>query len=573
LSYISYKLSPSPFLFVFWRGQSNQISLKNSLFIVIILFLLSCTNPDKRYAGKTVFNYNEPSGITSLDPAFSKDYSNIKAVSQLFNGLVQLDDNLKVQPCIAKSWEISNDGRQYIFHIRNDVYFHDDPLFKDGKGRKVIANDFVYSFNRIIDKNTASPGAWIFNNVNNPMISNEAGFKPFIAKDDSTFIINLKKSYPPFISILTMQYCSVVPKEIVEHYGKDFRSHPIGTGPFMFHLWKEGEKLILWKNPNYFESENGNRLPYLDAVAISFITNKQAAFTDFTQGKFDLNSSIDASYKDELLNKDGSLQKQFEGKFKMIRQPFLNTEYLGILLDTTAPVLKGSPLKLKAIRQAINYGFDRKLMMTYLRNNIGTPGIAGMVPDGMPSFDSTKVIGYDYNQAKAKKLLKDAGFPNGKGLPIITLNTTSTYADLCEYIQGQLEGIGIKIKIDINQAGQHLAMVSQLKLPFFRGSWIADYPDAENYLSLFYSKNFTPSGPNYTHFKNTAFDSLYEKSLTITNDSIRFNLYQQMDSLVMEEAPVVVLYYDQSMRLIQNNIEGLSTNPMNSLVLKRVKKL
>jgi peptide/nickel transport system substrate-binding protein len=211
-------------------------------------------------------------------------------------------------------------------------------------------------------------------------------------------------------------------------------------------------------------------------------------------------------------------------------------------------------------------------MITYLRNNVGTPGIAGMVPDGMPSFDSTKVIGYDYNPTKAKKLLKEAGFPDGKGLPIITLSTTGTYADLCEYIQGQLEGIGIKIKIDINQAGQHLAMVSQIKVPFFRGSWIADYPDAENYLSLFYSKNFTPSGPNYTHFKNSTFDSLYEKSLTIINDSIRFNLYQQMDNLVMEEAPVVVLYYDQSIRLIQNNIEGLSTNPMNSLVLKRVKK-
>ena len=211
--------------------------------------------------------------------------------------------------------------------------------------------------------------------------------------------------------------------------------------------------------------------------------------------------------------------------------------------------------------------------MTYLRNNIGSPGIAGMVPDGMPSFDSTKVTGYDYNPSKAKNLLKDAGFPAGKDLPPITMSTTGTYSDLCEYIQEQLEAIGIKIKIDVNQAGQHREMVSQLKLPFFRGSWIADYPDAENYLALFYSKNFTPSGPNYTHFKNSTFDSLYEKALTITNDSVRFGLYQQMDNLIMEESPVVVLYYDQIIRLIQNNIEGLSTNPMNLLNLKKVKKL
>ncbi len=542
----------------------NHFLLNKLLYILLLSFLLSCQNANKQYADKAVFNYNEATGISSLDPAYSRDYSKIWAVSQLYNGLVQMDDNLKIVPCIAKSWEIVDSGRKYIFHLRKDVHFHDDALFKDGKGRAVIASDFVYSFNRIIDGKIASPGSWIFNNVDKS--------NPFVANDDSTLAINLKSCYPPFLSILSTQYCDVVPKEIVEHYGKDFRSHPVGTGPFLFHYWKEGEKLVLWKNSNYFEQENGVRLPYLDAVTVSFITNKQAAFTDFTQGKFDLNSSIDASYKDELLTKEGNLQKQFIGKFKIMTKPFLNTEYLGIMMDTTLPVLKGNPLKVKAIRQAINYGFDRELMMTYIRNNIGKPATSGMIPKGMPSFDSSHVQGYHYDPIKAKKLLKEAGFPDGKGLPVITLSTPGTYADLCEYIQGQLEAIGIKIKIDINPAGQHLEMVAQQKLAFFRASWIADYPDGENYLALFYSKNFTPFGPNYTHFKNTRYDSLYVKSLTITDDSTRFELYKLMDSLIMDEAPVVVMYYDQITRLIQNNIEGLTVNPMNHLVLKRVKK-
>ena len=443
------------------KFQTN-IPVHKILLIVPLILLISCHSIDKKNAGKTVFNYNEASSISSLDPAFARDYANIWAVSQLFNGLVQLNDNLNVVPCIAKSWEVSDDGKHYIFHLRNDVFFHDDPLFNEGKGRRVSAKDFVYSFNRIKDTKTTSPGAWIFNNVKDK--------DGFLATNDSTFIINLKKSYPPFISILAMQYCSVIPHEIVEHYGKDFRSHPIGTGPFQFHLWKEGEKLILWKNQHYFEKENGNQLPYLDAVAISFIANKQAAFTDFTQGKFDMNSSIDGSFKDELLTKDGNLQKQFEGKFKMLKMPYLNTEYLGILMDTNASVLKGSPLKIKAIRQAINYGFDREMMITYLRNNIGTPGIAGMIPLGMPSFDSIEVKGYNYNPSKAKQLLKDAGFPDGKGLPPITISTNATYSDLCEYIQGQLEALGMKIKIEITQPGQHREMVAQQKLKLDRKS-------------------------------------------------------------------------------------------------------
>ncbi len=542
----------------------NKIPLNKIPLLLSLLLLFGCHHSDKKNADKTCFNYNEASNITSLDPAFARDYANIWAVSQLFNGLIQLDDNLTITPCIAKAWEISEDGKRYTFHLRNDVLFHDDPLFINGKGRKVLANDFVYSFNRIKDAKTASPGAWIFNNV--------ADKDGFIATNDSTFSITLKKPYPPFISILATQYCSVVPKEIVEHYGKDFRSHPIGTGPFQFHLWKEGEKLILWKNKNYFEEENGQNLPYLDAIAVSFIANKQAAFTDFTQGKFDMNSSIDGSFKDELLTKDGNLQKQFIGKFKVLKMPYLNTEYLGILMDTAAAVMKGSPLKLKAIRQAINYGFDREMMITYLRNNIGTAGIAGIVPIGMPSFDTNKIKGYNYNLIKAKQLLKDAGFPDGKGLPAITISTNATYSDLCEYIQGQLEALGMKIKIDITQPGQHREMVAQQKLNFFRASWIADYPDAENYLALFYSKNFTPSGPNYTHFKSPTFDSLYEKASTVTNDTIRFELYHRMENIVMEEAPIVVLYYDQITRLIQNNIEGLTANPMNLLSLTRVKK-
>jgi oligopeptide transport system substrate-binding protein len=545
------------------------VSKIRTYYFLFLAFLISCGGNPYEEANKTVFRYNESSGIASLDPAFAKDQACIWACNQIYNGLVQLNDSLVVMPCIARSWDISDSGLLYTFHLRTDIFFHDHELFKEGKGRKVIASDFVYSFKRIIDPKVASPGAWIFNYVNDSLSGSGFNFKTL---NDSTLQIALKKPFPPFLSLLSMQYCSVVPMEVVEHYGKDYRKNPVGTGPFKYKMWKEGVKLVLVKNENYFEYENGERLPYLDAVAITFMSDKQSSFLEFLKGNIDFLNSIDPSYKDELLTRSGKLNPKYEGKFTLLTEPYLNTEYLGILVDSASETLKENPLRIKAIRQAINYGFDRKKMMKYLRNNIGCPGIYGFIPVGMPSFDTILMKGYDYDPAKVRELLKEAGYPDGKGLPDISINTTSTYLDLCEYVQQQLSEFGIKIKIEVNPPATLREMVAKSKLPFFRGSWIADYPDAENYLSLFYSKNFCPLGPNYTHFSNAVFDSLYERSQYETNDSLRYSYYVQMNRIVMDEAPVVVLYYDQVLRFCQKNISGLTSNPMNLLTLKRVKK-
>jgi len=202
--------------------MKKQLSI--IIFIISILFF-SCKNQNAHNNdGKKIFRYNESAGITSLDPAFSRNVENIWACNQLYNGLVQMNDNLKINPCIAKSWEISEDGKTYTFHLRTDVKFHNHPLFKDSIGRKVVAQDFVYSFNRIIDSRVASPGAWIFNNI---AFLEEHHFKAFEAINDSTLKIYLSKPFPPFLSILTMQYCSVVCSEIVDYYKNDYGNHPV----------------------------------------------------------------------------------------------------------------------------------------------------------------------------------------------------------------------------------------------------------------------------------------------------------------------------------------------------------
>ena len=530
------------------------------------MILLSCVSDKKSFTGKKIFRYNEAAGISSLDPAFAKDLSNIWACNQLFNGLVQLNDKLEVIPCIAESWSISEDGKKYTFILRNDVCFHNDESFKDGKGRRVLASDFQFSFNRVVSSELASPGLWVFNAV-----ENTDGDYAFEAPNDSIFIIRLNKSFTPFLGILAMQYCSVIPHEAVEEYGSDFRTNPIGTGPFKFQLWEESKKLVLRKNESYFEFEDGNRLPHLDAVAISFLIDKQSAFLQFIQGKLDFMSGIDASYKDELLTKEGKLKAKYFGKINLESQPYLNTEYLGIMLDSSKRIYKNSPLRFKEVRQAINFGFDRKKMMTHLRNNIGEPGFGGIIPKGLPSYSETSCSGYNYDPDKARRLIESVGYTS-ENPPEITLVTNSEYLDLCKYIQHQLNDIGFEISIEVNPPAALRELKAQAKLNFFRASWIADYPDAENYLSMFYSANFCPNGPNYTHFSNPTFDQLYEQSLQEIDVEKRYRLYMEMDKLIMDEAPVVILYYDQVLRFSQKNIKGLGSNAINLLDLKRVQK-
>jgi len=528
--------------------------------IILVLFT-TCQNSNKQSV-KNVFRYNESQGIATLDPAFAKTQVLIWPVHQIFNGLLQMDNELNILPCIAKEWSIKDSGKTYEFLLRNDVCFHDHKLFQNGKGRKVSAKDFEYSLNRIIDPKTASPGAWIFNNV----VKN--GIK---AINDSTLQIKLKNPFPAFLGLLTMQYCSVVPKEIVDFYGNDFRNNPIGTGPFQFKLWKENEKLILVKNQKYFEKDSlGNSLPYLDAVSVKFIADKQSEFLEFLKGNIDFIKGLNAANKDELITKNGNLNPKYKDQLKIINQPYLNTEYLGFLLDSSKIKDKSSPILNKKIRQAINYGFDRNKMMKYLRNSIGYPAINGFIPKGLPSYSDT-FYGYSYQPDRTRELLIEAGFPNGKNLPPITLTTTNDYLDLCEYIQQQLSQFGIEILIDINTGATFRDMVANSKLEFFRGSWIADYPDAENYLALFYSKNFSPNGPNYTHYFNAEYDKLYEKAMLEVDDNKRYELYSTMNKMIIDDAVIVPLYYDEVISFVKNNIDGLESNPMNLLNLKYVK--
>lgn len=531
--------------------------------LLLVIPFAGCT--DHAEKERKVFRYNEYTGIASLDPAFAKNQSTMWPAHQLFNTLVEIDDSLNIKPSLATRWEVSEDKRTYTFYLRSDVLFHDNPVFPGSKGRNMTAADVVFSLNRIIDPGVASPGAWIFNGKVDPR-------EPFTAVNDTVFRLKLLQPYQPILGILSMQYCSVVAREAVQQFGVDFRSHPVGTGPFQFVAWEEGQGLVFKKNPNYFERDSaGNRLPYIDGIKISFKESRATEFLLLRQGNLDFINELDPSFKDEVLTKKGVLKKAWEGKLVLKTQPYLNIEYLGILVDSANEIVRSSPLRFKKVRQAINYGFDRRKMILYLRNSLGTPAESGFVPKGLPSFNDSLVKGYHYDPAKAIALLKEAGFPGGKGLPVIRLLTISMYADFANFIAKQLEAVGMRIQVEVVQKALLFEMTANSRAAFFRGGWIADYPDAENYLSVFYSKN--PAPPNYTRYKNARFDAIFEAAIKETNDSLRYILYRQADQLAINDAPVVPLWYDKVIQLVQPNIKGYQPNALNLLELRRVQIL
>ena len=580
--------------------------MRKILLILSLIALFSCGRNKSSDENLKIFKYNESSGILTLDPIYAKDLPHIWACNQIFNGLVAFDDEMNVVPAIAKSWNISEDGMTYTFVLRDDVYFHEDECFEKTarlqdykttsdllvdleKTRKVVAQDFVYSFNRVLDRKLNSSGSWIFANA-----------YAFNAVNDTILEIKLTQPFPAFLGILSMTYASVVPHEAVEYYGTEFGRHPVGTGPFKYQYWKEGVKLVFRKNPIYFEVEETTRqqdnkttsnlcdsatirLPYLDAVSISFLVDKQVAFMEFIKGKFHFMSGIDARYKDELLTRDGNLREEYEDEIYLIREPYLNTEYLAFFLGDDDTLSKERSL---ALRQAVSYSIDREKMLRYLRNGIGTPGNQGIIPAGLPGFKDYKTtrlqdnklvdslssglvdsdIGYPYNPKKAEQLLNDNDLIGYE----LKLYTTQDYVDIAKFVQSALTEIGLACKVEEMMPAALREKRANGNLPFFRSSWVADYPDAENYLSLFTTSNFTPQGPNYTHYSNEKFDELYQKSLTCNDLQERAKIYHEMDSLMMTEAPVVILFYDEVLRFVNKNVEGLGSNPTNMLNLKRV---
>jgi len=527
--------------------------------MLMSFFMCACAARKEEDRSK-VFYYNESNAIGSLDPAFAKDLETMWATNQLFDGLVELDSLLRPKPCIAKSWTISEDGLTYTFVLRDDVFFHASPLFEDSARRRVVASDFVFSFNRIRDPKVASPGGWVFEHVRD---------NGFDAKNDSVLEIQLKRPFQPFLGMLSTQYANVVPMEVVNHYGLDFREHPIGTGPFQFAFWYEQIALVFHRFPAFWKyDENGMRLPYLDAVKIDFVKDMAVEYQGLLSGRYDFMSGIHVSFKDELLTPDGDLDPAFTGLLRFQKTPFIKTDYLGFVIDEAALSESHKVLLDPRIREAIEVAIDKDAMVRYLRNNTVIAAHAGFVPPIL--LGQVAQSASSYNPQRARALIAETGY--SKEQLKLDMYATSDYADLLEYIQHALEKVGIQASVKVLQSANFKEQTSQAKLPIFRKSWLADYADAENFLGIFKSNRFAPAGPNYMHYRSEEFDAQYDRATAETNDSLRLILYRSLNQRLIGERVVIPLFYDQVSHFVSKQVSGFQTNAINMLDLSTVKK-
>lgn len=525
--------------------------------MVCFVLLTSCISEKKNDDQPNVFHYNQHNNITSLDPAYAKSQNNIWAVNHIYSTLLRLDDTLHIKPGVAKSWSVSEDALTYTFTLRDDVLFHDNQCFKSDKERIVTAEDVVYSYERLMDTVLNAPGSWIF-------AGKIADDRAFEAIDDTTFVLRLKNSFSPLLSLLTMQYCSIIPEEAVDYYGSDFYTHPVGSGPFKLKRWLSNQGLFLLKNDEYYDKENYPK-NNIEGVRTSFIGERSIAFLELVNGRIDFFTGLESSYINTALMPDGSLRDQYRDKLAFIKAPYLNFEYLG--LNPNAP--GAHPLlKEKAFRQALNYGLDRSLMLSSLRNNIGVPAHAGVVTRGLPSYDPTEVIGYNYDKNKARDIITSFD-PSLLESPMI-IHTSKDYLDLTTYIAKQWEDLGLIVKIDVMESAVLRNAMRNGDVGVFRASWIADYPDGESFLSMFYSKH--PAPPNYTRYQSEDFDRLYDSAMQERVEVEKISKYQAMDRLLVEDAPVVFLFYDEVSLFVNNEVGGLSRNALNLLHVDGIMK-
>ncbi len=558
---------------------------------IAFLFILSC-GPEKPSEGELrelpggkfaggVLRMNEVEDFRNLYPLDMTEIGSMHIGSQIYEGLVKLSQSdLSILPAIADTFYKNDDATVWTFPIRKGVRFHNDSCFEGDEGRELTAHDIKWAFDNVCTSSPHNQGYTITfkgrvvgadeyyqsTRDKKPLPGGVSGIKVL---DDYKIEITLVKSFAGFLNILATQYCFIFPKEALEKYGEDgLRAKAVGTGAFALKTVKEGEAVILERNPNYWgKDEHGNQLPYLDAVRFSFIKEKKQEFLEFRKGNLDLIFRIPNENIEDIL---GSLDKAKENRpFEIQVTPAMNIFYYGFFNAT-------KPFNDKRVRLAFNHAIDRNKIVDYTLKGEGIAAIHGIVPPAA-SFESKgynfkALKGYTYDPDLAKKLLAEAGYPEGKGFPAINLQINSGGGDrnglTAQVVQSMLkENLNIEIGIETLPGTQHWDKLESGKALFWRAGWIADYPDPETFLTLLYSAHIPPnltdrSYVNTTRFSNAKYDSLFVAALREVDDAKRAALYMQADQVGIDEAAIMPIFYDETYRLIQKNVMDFPINAM-----------
>lgn len=564
----------------------------NLFFVIAFSVLISCSgnknSSEKRIAKGPVqyggvFRMNEVENCRSLYPLNITETSSFRVASQVYEGLVKINQkDLSIIPSIAKQWEINDSATVFTFHLRKGVFFQDDSCFPEGKGREVTARDFKYCFEKLCQSDPSNQGFWVFKDrvlgADEYYQASERGkvlsqgITGIKVINDTSLQISLKYPFAGFLNILATPYCSVFPKEAVDKYGAEMRTKCVGTGPFYMKEFKEGDAIVLSRNEKYWDKDQyGNSLPYLDAIQVSFIKEKKTELLEFKKGNMDMVYQLPFEMISEVSG-DLDQAKNEYNKFQLQITPALAIQYYGFQHQSEL-------FHNKELRLAINYAIDRQKIVDFTLQGEGIPATFGIVPPSFPGYNARAVKGFDFNPDLAKRYLAQAGYPNGKGLPKIILQLNSggsRNTQLAEVVQKMLkENLNIELELNIMPLAQHLENLETGKALFWRTAWLADYPDPENFLNLLYGEHVPDklsdkSYINSIRYKNPEFDAVFRKALRETDKEKRYELYRQADQIAMNDGAIVPLYYDENYRLLQPYVKNLEANAMEYRDFKAV---
>lgn len=501
--------------------RASRFFLLSYLFVILVL--LSCSHRN-RLSGYVYYRLS--SNPTTLDPALIVDVTGGAIAAKLFNGLVKLDESLRIIPDIAERWTVSPDGLTYTFRLSYDVKYSTKQYVKTA--------DFKYSFKRILDPKTRSPNTWVLEKI--------AGAKDYMngrtddvtgirVIDDHTLEIRLEKPFSPFIYLLTMPAAYVVPEEEVRKWGPDFSTHPMGTGPFVLEEWLPNREVRLKRRDDYF----GERAK-IKGVVYRVIPEDLTATTEFELGNLDV-ISVPApefsKYKSDARWK--SLMASVKG---------INTYYIG--MNCSRP-----PFNNIHLRRAMNFAIDRRKLLSTFYENRGRPA-AGPVPDLLRTWGSPEP--YEYNPGKAREMVEREGMA-GRTIRFY-ITSDQEVVDMAEFIQSYIRKTGMNVEITQLEWSAYKEAINKGEPDMFWLNWWADYPDPEDFLyPLFHSSNAGPAG-NRARYKNSLVDRLIEEGQAAGNERERMIAYEKAEKIIVDEAPWVFFWHKTDYTLRQPWIKG-----------------
>ena len=552
--------------------------------LVLALIVSSCgetTTEDldavggKKYGGE--FKFMSEEKITTLLPTSSGTQYSSRLISQIFEPLLQLDpQTMAVIPAVAESFKVSNNAKVYTFTIRKGIKFHSDDCI--GDDHELDAHDVKFSLDLACSGLAVnSIGYLLINRIQGASEFNKksknslpkGGVSGIKVINDHTVQITLVNSFSGFENILTHSSLGIFPQEAWDTYGKEIGKHPVGSGPFALESM-EDEKIVLKRNNAYWrKDELGNQLPFLSKVIVSYAKDKTSELLAFRKSESDLVLEVPVEVIENILGTLIEAQNGKNIKHKVESESSMSMGYIAMAIESK----EFSDVR---VRKAFNIAVDREVIINDWIDGEGWAATHGFVPK-MNNYPIEKVVGHAYNPEKAKALMKEAGYPNGENFPTLDfyVNTTkgSTVYKAVSGVAAQLKAnLNINLNIKLCTIDEREAAIHSGKAKIWRAGWVADYPDPENFLAMFYSGNIMKESSmmNNFRFKNAEYDALFKEALLESDSDKRIDLLVKCDQMVVDQAAIMPLRTEDHIVLVNSRVRDFKANSMESLNLTEV---